>query len=68
MPLDFMEVGNPFVLGYIEEELEGRISEMINRPYCYTSADVINMLDSYNISYDVLPNYLKEKIDEIELL
>lgn len=68
MSLDFMEVGNPFVLGYIEEELEGRINEMINRPYYYTSADVINMLDSYNISYDVLPNYLKVKIDEIELL
>lgn len=65
------EVGNPMTLGLIEEELESKIDDMIaasKQGKVFRVRDVLSLLKSYNTEYSVLPKYLQNKIDEIELL
>lgn len=65
------EVGNPIALGMIEEELESKIDDMIavsKQGKVFRIRDVLSLLKSYNTEYSVLPKYLQNKIDEIELL
>ena len=65
------EVGNPMTLGLIEEELESKIDDMIaasKQGKVFRIRDVLSLLKSYNTEYSVLPKYLQNKIDEIELL
>ena len=65
------EVGNPMTLGMIEEELESKIDDMIaasKQGKVFRVRDVLSLLKSYNTEYSVLPKYLQNKIDEIELL
>lgn len=66
-----LEVGNPMTLGMIEEELESKIDKMVadsKRGAVFRVRDVLSLLKSYNTEYSVLPQYLQNKIDEIELL
>lgn len=66
-----LEVGNPMTLGMIEEELESKIDDMIaasKQGKVFRVRDVLSLLKSYNTEYSVLPKYLQNKIDEIELL
>lgn len=65
------EVGNPMTLGLIEEELESKIDDMIaasKQGEVFRVRDVLSLFKSYNTEYSVLPKYLQNKIDEIELL
>lgn len=66
-----LEVGNPITLGMIEEELESKIDKMVvdsKQGKVFRVRDVLSLLRSYNTEYSVLPKYLQNKIDEIELL
>lgn len=66
-----LEAGNPMTLGLIEEELESKIDDMIaasKQGKVFRVRDVLSLLKSYNTEYSVLPKYLQNKIDEIELL
>lgn len=66
-----LEVGNSMTLGMIEEELESKIDDMIvasKQGKVFRVRDVLSLLKSYNTEYSVLPKYLQNKIDEIELL
>ena len=66
-----LEVGNPMTLGMIEEELESKIDKMVvdsKQGRVFRVRDVLSLLKSYNTEYSVLPKYLQNKIDEIELL
>lgn len=66
-----LEVGNPMTLGMIEEELESKIDKMVvdsKQGKVFRVRDVLSLLKSYNMEYSVLPKYLQNKIDEIELL
>ena len=66
-----LEVGNSMTLGMIEEELELKIDDMIaasKQGKVFRVRDVLSLLKSYNTEYSVLPKYLQNKIDEIELL
>lgn len=66
-----LEVGNPMTIGMIEEELESKIDKMVadsKRGAVFRVRDVLSLLKSYNTEYSVLPQYLQNKIDEIELL
>ena len=66
-----LEVGNPMTLGMIEEELESKIDDMIaasKQGKVFRVRDVLSLLKSYNTEYSVIPKYLQNKIDEIELL
>lgn len=66
-----LEVGNPMTLGLIEEKLESKIDDMIaasKQGKVFHVRDVLSLLKSYNMEYSILPKYLQNKIDEIELL
>lgn len=66
-----LEVGNSMTLGMIEEELESKIDDMIaasKQGKVFRVRDVLSLLKSYSTEYSVLPKYLQNKIDEIELL
>lgn len=66
-----LEVGNSMTLGMIEEELESEIDKMVansRQGKVFRVRDVLSLLKSYNTEYSVLPKYLQNKIDEIELL
>lgn len=68
---DPLEVGNPMTLGMIEEELESEIDKMVTdskQGKVFRVKDVLSLLKSYNTEYSVLPQYLQNKIDDIELL
>lgn len=66
-----LEVGNSMTLGMIEEELESEIDKMVansRQGKVFRVRDILALLKSYNTEYSVLPKYLQNKIDEIELL
>ncbi len=67
--IDPLEVGNPMILGYAEEELEERVDRIIeyigfNCGYIVPRECFENILDSENIDYVSLPSYLKDRIDD----
>lgn len=72
--MDFTEVGNPCILGMAENEMEDHVDRMLayirlNKPYHDFTADEVKVLiDAYDIDYDMLPGYLKDKIDKIDIV
>lgn len=69
--LDF-EVGNMTYVAMQEELIESVINDFVDNVFKYwggkcSTADVINMLVENDIDYEILPQYLKDKIDTINV-
>lgn len=64
------EVGNPMTLGLIEESLVGDIGELADKShagYDIYAKDVQRLLDSYEVRYSTLAQWIKNEIDKIDL-
>lgn len=67
-------VGDSSTLATWENDQEAKIWEMIdyfkyNHPYDYVRAqDIDNMMDQLGIDYPNLPQFLKDLIDEIDIV
>lgn len=71
--MDFMEVGNPMVLGMIEEDQEDRVNAAIDyiaRHYGYhvPQKAVDEAIDDFGIDYFALPAYLAKRFDCFEVI
>lgn len=66
---DPFEVGNPETLGYAEEELYDELSSLAAYSHVgvVSANDVADVLERYCASYDMLPQYLRAEIDNIEV-
>ena len=65
-----LEVGNLMTLGMLEEEFEQEVDNMVSASklgYVFFLKDIYNLLGKYNVKYETLPKWIKDKIDEIEL-
>lgn len=66
------EPGNMLYVGIQEELIAGVINDFVDNVFkywggkCHT-ADVINMLVENDIDYGCLPQYLKDRLDEIDV-
>lgn len=68
MVLDFTEIGNPWIVGMVENDQELRIDELLNDIDAPISVEEFeDVMLKYGINYSVLPQYLKDKIDKIDL-
>lgn len=68
MVLDFTEIGSPWIVGMVENDQELRIDELLNDIDDPISVEEFeDVMLKYGINYSVLPQYLKDKIDEIDL-
>lgn len=73
MFLNLGDIGNPLVLGMVENDQELRISEVAN--YIDTKlgggpvpADELDdLLLSFGVNRDILPKYLQERIERIRV-
>lgn len=67
-------VGDPSTLATWESDQEEKVNRMIdyfkyNHPYDYiTARDIDEVLDLFGIDYPNLPQWLWNKIDEIEIV
>lgn len=67
------EPGNMLYVGMEQELVESVINDFVDNVFryldgkCYV-ADVINMLVENDIDYECLPQYLKDKLDLIEII
>lgn len=72
--MDFTDVGNPCILGMVEDSMEGNVNDMIsfirnNEMDGYLTAQELERLfGEFDINYDMLPGYLKDRIDTIDIL
>lgn len=64
-----LEVGNIMFIGEQEEEFIAAIENLIetSKEYPVYSVDVMNLLEEYNQFYPDLPQWIKDKIDMIDL-
>lgn len=67
--IDITEVGNPMILGCAEEEVESRVEFMLdviskNHDGRISKDGFEYMMDRMGIDYQLLPTYLKRKIDD----
>lgn len=67
--IDITEVGNPMILGCAEEEMESRVEFMLdviskNHDGRISKDGFEYMMDRIGIDYQLLPTYLKRKIDD----
>lgn len=68
MVLDFTEIGNPWIVGMVENDQELRIDELLNDIDAPISVEEFeDVMLKYGINYSVLPQYLKDRIDKIDL-
>lgn len=67
--IDIFDVGDPMTVGFVESELIDDIRSLASHSRCGTvsTSDVYDLLDSYHVSYDMLPNYVKDEIDNIDV-
>lgn len=72
--MDFADVGNPCILGMIEDSMERNVNNLIafvrnNEMDGYlTVKDLEGLFGEFGIDYDMLPGHLKGKIDTIDIL
>lgn len=71
--LDFTDVGNPWILGMIENDQEIQVNSMIEHinkchPYGITKEQMESYFDMFDVDYPSLPDYLVDRIDTIEIL
>ena len=67
--IDVTEVGNPMILGCAKEEMENRVEFMLdviskNHDGRISKDGFEYMMDRIGIDYQLLPTYLKRKIDD----
>lgn len=67
------EPGNMMYVGIQEELIESVINDFVDKVrlqwsgYC-TADNVLEMLDENDIEYNLLPQYLKDKLDTLEIV
>ena len=67
--IDVTDVGNPMILGAMEEELEAKVEKLIgyighHMGFQTTQENFEWLARDMGIDYDSLPAYLKEEIDD----
>lgn len=68
MFLNLTEVGNPWVIGMVENDQELRVDEMLENISGPLSIDEFeDSMLKYGINYGILPQYLKDRLDEINV-
>lgn len=71
--LNVLEVGNPVVLGMLEEEQEERVDaavEYIARNYGYNVPEsaIWEAIERFEVDYFNLPSYLSRRFDSFEVM
>lgn len=71
--LNFLEVGNPMVLGMLEEDQETKVNmaiEYLERHYGFTVTEkqMWKAIDKFNVDYFQLPHYLAVRFDKFNVV
>lgn len=66
---ELLIVGSPYALGMIENDQEMRVIKLLEDVSGPIDVDVLEKLfEVYGIDYASLPQYLQDRIDEIDVL